>query len=416
MLGATANLFGYKVKGVRDHDGMRNGNILVGAPAGNILSNISGGLRLKTGSLHTFIAKASAGANVSPDQSFSSPRSGNLLSILAGQNLQVSALFGASIDNMLDVNCDNIGDIIVGEPLSTGVGLISANVVGGAAYIFTGNVDGTYNPAPNSIIQNQVSADFGINAASLLGYSVAGAGYVKGITMPVRALVGAPGQAMDFSTGIFNLGNTFGTLYQFAATDNNIGKAYAFAQTGCFVLPVQVLDFKSKVTGCQVSLQWKIATAAGLDHIEIEQSERGISFNQVNQLHSTSDGTYSVNVSQVSNTAYYRLKLVNANGTFFYSETISAKTACGIKEEITVYPDPVTSASRLVFTTATEEGAAEVFVTDIFGRIVLKQEVYINTGINTINVHFDKLPDGAYYIHISGKSWNSQAIKIARAL
>ncbi|MEP6712192.1 MAG: Ig-like domain-containing protein [Ferruginibacter sp.] len=235
LIGTVANLFGYSVRGVRNAAAVRNGNVLIGAPSGSVLSNIVGGLRLKTGSVNVFTSTALAPnpAGELPDQSFSSPRGNSLLSILGGQNLAVSALFGASIDNMLDVNCDGINDIIVGEPLSTGVGIINSNAVGGAADIFIGNADGTYTTSLFWTLENNTNFPFGINAGSLLGYSVAGARHVRGASQGVRALVGAPGAALDFSTGIFNLGATFGTLFSFAAVDNGLGKAYLFGFDNC---------------------------------------------------------------------------------------------------------------------------------------------------------------------------------------
>jgi hypothetical protein len=235
LIGTVANLFGYSVRGVKNANAVRNGNVLVGAPSGSVLSNIIGGLRLKTGSVNVFISTAAApnSSGEIPDQAFSSPRGNSLLSILTGQNLAVSALFGASIDNMLDVNCDGINDIIVGEPLSTGVGLINADAVGGAASIFLGKADGTYETTTFWSLLNNTDFPFGINAGSLIGYSVAGAGHVRGASGGVRALVGAPGAALDFSSGIFNLGSTFGTLFSFVAGDNGLGKAYLFGFDDC---------------------------------------------------------------------------------------------------------------------------------------------------------------------------------------
>lgn len=235
LLGSVANLFGYSVKGVKNVDGTRNGNILVGAPVGNVLSDVLGGLRLKTGSIYVFPGKLSPALTETQLQAFSSPRSAGLLSILSAQNLNVNAMFGSAMDNMLDANCDGIGDIIVGEPLSTGVGLIGANAVGGAAYVFTGNSNGTYNTTPFWSLENTVSLDLGVNAGSLLGYSVAGVGHIRGLTKSSRIIVGGPGKALDFSTGLLSLGNTLGTLFSFTAGNNGLGKAYAFG-FGCDVV------------------------------------------------------------------------------------------------------------------------------------------------------------------------------------
>lgn len=235
LIGTLTNLFGYSVRGVRNANGTRNGNIIIGAPSGNLLSNVVGGLKLKMGSVNVFKSKSSPSAAEVPAQAFQSPRGSSLLSVLSGLNLSVSALFGASIDNMLDVNCDGINDIIVGEPLSTAVGMISVNAVGGAATVFLGKADGTYNTTPYWNLENQMSYNAGINAGSLLGYSVAGAGHVRGKMQSVRCIVGAPGAALDFSSGIFNLTGTLGTLFSFTAGNNGLGKSYMFGFSNCGV-------------------------------------------------------------------------------------------------------------------------------------------------------------------------------------
>lgn len=235
LINTTANLFGFSVRGVKDANGARNGNVIIGAPNGNVLSNIIGGLRLKTGTVNVFIKSSNAPdpSGEIPDQSFSSPRANSLLSVLGGQNLNVAALFGASVDNMADVNCDGINDIVVGEPLSTAVGIINSNAVGGAVHVFTGKADGTYDTHLFWELENNTDFPLGINAGSLLGYSVAGAGHVMGASKGTRMLIGAPGAAMDFSTGIFNLGSTFGTLFGFTAGNNGLGKSYQYGFDNC---------------------------------------------------------------------------------------------------------------------------------------------------------------------------------------
>lgn len=228
ITGSLANLFGYNVKGIKNANGVRTGAIMVSAPVGNVLSNVLSGLQLKTGNVYLFKPKGSPAATEVPVQNFTSPRAAGLLSILNGQTLQVNSLFGASMDNMMDANCDGIGDIIIGEPLSTGVGLINANALGGAAYVFLGKADSTYNTTPYWTLENNVSFDLGVNAASMIGYSVAGGGHVKGLSKSVRAIIGAPGKALDFSSGLLALGNTLGTLFSFTAGNNGLGKAHAF--------------------------------------------------------------------------------------------------------------------------------------------------------------------------------------------
>jgi hypothetical protein len=127
-----ANMFGVSVKGVKTSAGVRNGNLLVGAPLGGDLMNILN-LQLKTGTVSVFKKKASSpGGEVIPDQKISSPRNSN--NIL--QLIQANLLFGFSLDNVFDINCDGFGDIIVGEPASSGLQLLNTNISGGAAYVY----------------------------------------------------------------------------------------------------------------------------------------------------------------------------------------------------------------------------------------------------------------------------------------
>ena len=116
-----ANMFGVSVKGITNADGTRNGNVMVGAPLGGTLINVLS-LQLKTGTVSIFKKKASSPvASVIPDQIISSPRNNStILGII-----QSSLLFGFSLDNTYDINCDGFSDIIVGEPAASGLQLIN---------------------------------------------------------------------------------------------------------------------------------------------------------------------------------------------------------------------------------------------------------------------------------------------------
>jgi VCBS repeat-containing protein len=237
-LANVANLFGVAVRGVKSASGVRNGNILVGAPLGGALINVLG-LNLKTGTVNVFKKKGSSPSDyVIPDQVLSSPRnSNNILQII-----QSNLLFGYSLDNAHDVNCDGYGDIVVGEPVSSGVQLINANVAGGAAYVYLGNASGTYQAAPVWTLTAFEDAFLGINGTSLIGYSVAGAGKIKGNVYNDCILVGSPSRTLDFGSGLLNLGSTLGTLFSLVAGNNGVGKAFLFDLKICDHSPIAVND------------------------------------------------------------------------------------------------------------------------------------------------------------------------------
>ena len=242
LSGPGANLFGYSVKGVKNANDVRNGNVLVGAPSGTILSSVTNGLNLKSGGVHVFLRKAAAPLQFS-DQQILSSRNTTLPNLLSGTSLNITSLFGASIDNMLDVNCDGINDIIIGEPLSAPVGNIGSSPVGGTVAIYTGNADGTYNTIPYWTLANDVAFNDGVNAGSLLGFSVAGAKHVRGLLLGVRVLIGDPGAVVNFGAGVLNVGNTIGSLLNFPAANNGLGKVSMFGFTNCGVKYIADVNF-----------------------------------------------------------------------------------------------------------------------------------------------------------------------------
>jgi len=228
-----ANMFGTAVRGVKNPDGTRNGNVLVGAPLGGDVFNILS-LKLKTGTVSVFKKKASSpNGDVIPDQVLASPRNSNTILGIIQSNL----LFGYSLDNTLDINCDGYSDIIVGEPASSGVQLLNANVSGGAAYVYLGNSTGTYQTSPFWTLTATEDAFLGVNATSLIGYSVAGAGHVKGVNNANKVLIGTPSRTLDFGSGLLNLGGTLGTIFSLTSGQNGVGKSYVFdLNAPCFFM------------------------------------------------------------------------------------------------------------------------------------------------------------------------------------
>lgn len=419
LLSNTANLFGYEVKGAKNAQGTRTGHVLIGAPAGAVISNVIGGLKVKAGQLHVFKKKTGASGNYTSDQIISSPRSSSILSILSGQTIDLSVLFASSIDNMLDVNCDNIGDIIVGEPLSTAVPLIGANVVGGAAYIYLGNTDGSYQPAPYWDLNVTVSPLLGINASSLLGYSVAGAGYVKGRSQGVRSLVGGPSNCLDFGAGLLNLGNTLGVLFDFTFDDNGLGKSYAFPFQNCQItLPAELVEFKAQKLQSAVLLDWLSVSEDNLEWYELQRSTDTRHFNTIALAlpKGTTRNDYRYRDTQpFMGMNYYRLKMTDKDGSFRYSNIVAIKFSLENKNVILVSPNPV-SGDIHTRITLPSPGIYRLELLNGLGQVVLSREIQSYQGVYQETIQRPiGLKAGSYWLRLvdgSGKPVGVQQLVI----
>lgn len=418
LTGSVANLFGFSVKGMKNAAGIRNGNIIVAAPVSSVLTNVVNGLRLKAGSLNIFTAKLNPAANETPVQSLTSPRAdaGILAGVLSGLNLEVSLLFGASMDNIQDADCDGFGDLVVGEPLSTGVGLVGVNAVGGAAYIFRGKPDGTYNTMPYWTLENDVTLDAGINAGSLLGYTVAGIGQTRGSGNGYRILIGAPGGALDYSTGVLNLGNTLGTTFNFAAGNNGLGKSYTYSFNNCSVVPVKLASFTATAKNCDAQLQWEMADKTGLSFTEAEQSPDGVHFSTVQKIIYNSDEARAMSISaaQKNMIAYYRLKFVQENGSITYSDVKKVRTACSNADVLQAYPTLFNNEVKVIFSAAVAKGNSVLMLLDVYGRRILSKNINVLAGDNPSVINGSLLAPGVYYVQITGENYKSETVKIVK--
>jgi len=404
LLSNAANLFGYKVKGAENAAGIKTGNIIIGAPNAAVLSNVAGGLQLKAGQVHVFKSKTTgvSGAFAS-DQVFSSPRSSSVLSILSGQTINVSMLFAASLDNMLDVNCDNIGDIIVGEPLSTAVPVIGADVVGGAAYIYLGKADGTYDPTPYWTLNAEISPLLGVNITSLIGYSVAGAGHVKGSGQGVRSLVGAPANALDFGSGLLNLGNTAATITNFAFDNNGLGKAYSFAFGSCnLTLATKLLSFKGTAIDKTIELKWTATAEEDLNLYELQKSYDGIHFQAMALVfvkEPENDDYNFPDKKPATGKNYYRLKMIEKDGSFSYSDIVIVQFGKKASFDITVAPNPVLSSIHVQMT-GLQKGDYRIELHNTAGQVFRNQLFTVSQDSQTETIPRNNMIKGLYWMNV----------------
>jgi len=411
LLSNAANLFGYDVKGTRNTSDQNDGDILIGSPAGSVLSNIVSGLRLKAGQVHLFLKKTfSPSSPVISDQILSSPRSSSILNILTGQDINVSLLFGASIDNMLDVNCDGYRDIIIGEPLSTTVPLIGADVVGGAAFIYLGTPDGTFSTTPYWDLTTEVSPLLGVNTTALVGYSVAGARHVYGSSQGVRSLIGAPSNSLDFGIGLLNLGNTLGTTFNFVFDGNGLGKSYSYPFTACnFALPVTLTSFTGKAVNKTSELKWTSEDEVNLTGYELQRSQDGLGFSTIAIAFAKngSKNTYGyTDTHPHDGTNFYRLKMIEKDGSYNYSKVVTVNFGEIKNIQAAIAPNPVNSNINLQLK-GVSTGIYKIEITNAIGQSQLSKRINVTQNNQTETIITPlSMSNGIYYLSIYDENNN----------
>ena len=103
-----------------------------------------------------------------------------------------------------------------------------------------------------------------------------------------------------------------------------------FNNSSCQVqtpLPVTLSSFTASGAGIGVQLSWTVAIQQNTDQYELEQSRDGIQFSVVTKIPAKNSSNYGYNdLAAEAGTTYYRLKMIDADGSFVYSKVVSTIT------------------------------------------------------------------------------------------
>ncbi len=114
-------------------------------------------------------------------------------------------------------------------------------------------------------------------------------------------------------------------------------------------LPLNLLSFEiTKAIENRVELQWKTSAEINTSHFEIERSTDGIDFRPIGSVEAKNSpglhGYQFTDINRPSEKVYYRLKMVDLDGSYEYSEILLTKYTRG---QIKLYPNPSTGVYNI---------------------------------------------------------------------
>ncbi len=192
---------------------------------------------------------------------------------------------------------------------------------------------------------------------------------------------------------------SFGTYvpgYFVEFTTTNFGTF--FVGGSITTLPLQLLTFTGNLSNNAVDLKWTTANEINVKNFGIEKSTDGINFTQIATVAATNSVTINyyqyTDKSLLAATTYYRLKMVDNNGTVNYSNvvTVSQNLAVALK----IYPNPVGNTVTISHQSVVN-GTIEIVTAD--GRKLLTTKVVANTTQTNIDV--SRLNAGTYWLVFS---------------
>ncbi|MCZ2223592.1 MAG: endonuclease [Chitinophagales bacterium] len=169
---------------------------------------------------------------------------------------------------------------------------------------------------------------------------------------------------------------------------------------GLAALPVNVIYFSGKLIGDKIFLNWETETEINFNRFEVERSFNGTEFHQIGFVKST--GTkkyfYTDNTENIrGRRVYYRLKQIDNDNTFSYSEVFSIHVPLNIK--YSVYPNPASNFLVIKNNGNERNISHQIQLTDLAGRILINNK-YEKFDTQII-IPIQQIPEGVYIVKIT---------------
>ena len=163
-------------------------------------------------------------------------------------------------------------------------------------------------------------------------------------------------------------------------------------------LPVEFLYVDAIPSSSAVEIIWGTASEIDNQYFEIERSEDLMEFNKIGELEGagfqSAENHYSFrDLAPLRGTAFYRIKQVDYDGSFKYSEIVSVQFEASSK--LVIYPNPVTD-NRMLVKLGSVSGSGSIEIRDINGRIV--SSLPAMPGIRDQEISLEGLNPGLYFV------------------
>jgi hypothetical protein len=185
------------------------------------------------------------------------------------------------------------------------------------------------------------------------------------------------------------------------------------------VLPVELISFTGTNMGDKNRLEWITASEDNTEKFIVEKSLDVNNWFYVGEKpaagNSSARLTYELfDNFPVTGDNYYRLKIIDKDGTFKYSHIINIPIAnSNVNGIVGIYPNPTSSDIVLVISSASTQNAS-VKVYDVLGKLIKAVGIDLVQGINKPLINLNNLANGTYIISFTDSKGYEHQSKIIK--
>lgn len=215
------------------------------------------------------------------------------------------------------------------------------------------------------------------------------------------------------SVKYFNSSSTPNTANRIISFNVNDGAANSNSATKTVVisnpLPVTLTHFAvTNNSNCNALLKWTTASEYNSKHFEVQHSTDGLRFLTVATIsangNSTTQKQYEYSTPFYNGQNYFRLLMVDHDGSSKLSPTVSMTANC--KLPVRIYPNPIINKIDIYGLS----GSTQLQVTDHTGRLV----VLTHTNRSSETIYLSSLPAGVYLLQVVQNNKVIQNVKLLK--
>jgi hypothetical protein len=343
----------------------------------------------------------------------------------------------ADINTLLDTLNTNAGCTVFLSVPSNDIIPANSNVIFflGAGYRGTSGLCGFHNAYTNLNFSNHCSSGvpvatyyvvFGTGSGSGPNCTNTTGGYFSNSSSRISALhTYTGGDTLNINSYTSSLqdydpGSGGASANSGIIVPNGQGGTSWINNQGCVPAPTTVLAirldyFTGVLKDKKGLLKWRSTFEENIGDFEIQKSLNGKDFFLLTHVtpKNISGSEYNTeDASLATGSNFYRLKVINLDGTVDYSQVVKINYKKGTPSGWFVYPNPAGENTSLVYQSVTSKQIT-VNLTDVSGKLISHSSYNIAAGNNKINISTQQLTAGIYMITIfdDGEKETSAFIK-----
>jgi hypothetical protein len=188
------------------------------------------------------------------------------------------------------------------------------------------------------------------------------------------------------------------------------------------VLPVELATYDVICNNGLVDIEWTTVSETNTDYFILQKSQDVMYWQDVENItaagNSNSLISYSFIDKNISNIpVYYRLQIVDLDGTYKYSNLVVVNCYSGINVKVEIYPNPANNQVN-VNIQGINSKEFKISIINASGQAVFVKDFYVSEGEAEVQLDISSLATGLYLIRIidssTGETWSLKLIKKKR--